>query len=254
MRLSATCRPQLLARSSSVGNIASTTSSGTPALSAISGQVVAWIPFVVWSSREDSMMRSRVGSTSRGSPGWSPYAPLKPRRRASRQKSELVGCCAAGASSSAVRPRGVSCQYAWRPTLRRVTRPLSSSRRPVRLTCVSSVSSRRRSSVLPSWLEPPSTLRKSYACVPWATGASDGARSSPQCAKAIAASSQPISSRSASPARARALRSAWSARSRVSAVADENRVDQAERDGLLAPGIRVEPRDPRQEGPFPRVV
>ena len=90
------CWPQPLTRSSEVGNSAFTVSTGTPALSAISGHVVAWMPWLMCSSSVDSMIRSRVGSTSRGSPGSSPDAASKPRRRASCQNSELGDRCRGG--------------------------------------------------------------------------------------------------------------------------------------------------------------
>ena len=82
------CWPQLLTRSSWEGNSASMVSIGTSALSAISGHVVAWTPWLPCSSSVLSMIRSRVGSTSRRSPGSSPAAPSKPRRRASCQNCE----------------------------------------------------------------------------------------------------------------------------------------------------------------------
>lgn len=67
--------PQLLTRASIVGNSASTVSGGTPAFSAISARVVAWIPRVVCRSSVQSMIRSRVGSVSSGCPA----AASKPR-------------------------------------------------------------------------------------------------------------------------------------------------------------------------------
>ena len=191
------------------------------------------------------------GSTSRGSPGSSPYAASKPRRRASCQNSEWGDRFGAGASSSARCPRGVSCQNTWRPTLRRVTRPLSSRRRPVRLTWVSSVSSRRRSSALPSCGEPSSTRRKSWACVPWPP--------------------RPARARARAPSARRrwprpATRPALDRRGPRAAVAEgveggrkglvvafEQRVDQAERHGLQTGRLRVEPRSAALQRD-PRVV
>ena len=53
-------------------------------------------PALPCSSSVHSMIRSRVGSTSRGSPGSSPDAASKPRRRASCQNSELGDRCGGG--------------------------------------------------------------------------------------------------------------------------------------------------------------
>ena len=64
-RLSRKCAAQLRVRSSNVGKIASTVSTETPALAAMSCQVVAWMPWAPWSRRADATIRSRVGSTSR---------------------------------------------------------------------------------------------------------------------------------------------------------------------------------------------
>ena len=67
-------------------------STGTPALAAICGHVVAWMPWLLCSSSVHSMIRSRVGSTSRGSPGMSR---TPPRSRAGAPPARTPGCVSA---------------------------------------------------------------------------------------------------------------------------------------------------------------
>ena len=113
---------------------------------------------------------------------------------ASCQNSEAADRCGVGASSSARSPARGQLPEHLAADLAPSDEAALQQRRPVRLTWVSSISSRRRSSALPSCGEPSSSDRKSWACVPWATASRDGTRSRPQCAKAMAASSQPINS------------------------------------------------------------
>ena len=173
----------------------------------------------------------------------------KPRRSASSQKEELSGeRWAPGACSSARCPRGVSCQNTWRPTLRRVTSPLSSSRRPVRLTWVSSVSSSRRSSALPSCgravehaqelvrLRAPGHAGRRRRALEPPVGEGDRGVQPPEQLLALAGARPRIAER-------------VERRAERLGVALEHGVDQPESNGVEAAGFRLEPRDPAEERP-----